>query len=84
MRWVGYVASMGKIRNIYKILVGKPEGKRPFRRPGQRWEDNIKIDLKEIGWEHVDLFHLVQNRDLWQDLLVMTMNLQAPKNVGIS
>jgi hypothetical protein len=49
IRWVGYVARMGKRRNAYRILVGKPEGKRPLGRPRRRWVDNIKIDLREIG-----------------------------------
>jgi hypothetical protein len=49
MRWAGYVISMGEMRNTYKILVGKPEGKRPLGRPKRRWEDNIRMDLREIG-----------------------------------
>jgi hypothetical protein len=51
MRWAGYVARMGEKRNAYRILVGKPEGKRPLGRPRRTWVDNIKIDLKEIGWD---------------------------------
>jgi hypothetical protein len=50
-RWAGHVARMGETRNVYKILVGKPEGKRPLGRPRHRWVDNIKIDLREIGWD---------------------------------
>jgi hypothetical protein len=50
MRWVGHVARMGEMRNVYRLLVGKPEGKRPLRRPRRRWVDNIKMDLLEIGW----------------------------------
>jgi hypothetical protein len=54
MRWAGHVARMGETRNAYRILVGKPEGKRPLRRPRRRWVDNIKIGLREIGWDGVD------------------------------
>jgi hypothetical protein len=50
MRWAGHVARMGEGRNVYRVLVGKPEGKRPLERPRRRWEDGIKIDLREIGW----------------------------------
>jgi len=60
---MGSVAPMGDMRNAYKILVGKPEGKRPFRRSRHRWEDNIRMDLKEIGWEVVDCIHLAEDRD---------------------
>jgi hypothetical protein len=54
MRWAGHVARMGEKRNTYKILVGKPEGKRPFGRPRRRWVDNIKMDLREVGWDGRD------------------------------
>jgi hypothetical protein len=54
MRWAGHVASMGETRNAYRILVGKPEGKRPLERPRRRWVDNIKMDLGEIGWDGRD------------------------------
>jgi hypothetical protein len=50
MKWAGYMAHMGKGRNVYRVLVGKPEGKRPLERPRRRWEDRIKMDLTEIGW----------------------------------
>jgi len=53
------------MRNAYKILVGKPTGKRPLGKPRRRWEDNIRIDLREIGWEGVDWIHLAQDRDQW-------------------
>jgi hypothetical protein len=56
---------MGKMKNAYKILVGKPEGKRPFRRPRCRWKDNIIMDIREIGWEGVDWIHLAQDRNQW-------------------
>ena len=54
MRWAGYVARMGERREVYRILVGKPEGKRPLGRPRRRWEDNIKIYLQEVGCEGMD------------------------------
>jgi hypothetical protein len=63
MRWAGHVAHMGNKRNSYKVLVGKPEGKRPLGRPRRRWEDNIKIDLKEIVWGDMDWINLAQDRN---------------------
>jgi hypothetical protein len=65
MRWVGHVACMGEVRGAYNILVGKPEGRRPLGRPRHRWEDNIKMDLREIGFGDVDWIHLAQDRDKW-------------------
>jgi hypothetical protein len=58
MRWAGTVARIEEVRNAYNILVAKPEGKRPLRRPRHRWEDNIKMDFREIGWGGVDWMHL--------------------------
>jgi hypothetical protein len=52
LRWAGHVARMGKRRGAYRVLVGKPEGRRPLRRPRRRWEDNIKVDIREVGWGH--------------------------------
>jgi hypothetical protein len=63
MRWAGHVASMEEIRHSYEILVGKPEGKRPFGRHRLRWGDNIRQDLREIRWEGVDWMQLTQDRD---------------------
>jgi hypothetical protein len=63
MRWAVLVAHVGKLRNAYTILVGNPEGKRPLRGPRRRWEDNIRKDIKDIGWEVVDWIHLAQDRD---------------------
>jgi hypothetical protein len=57
---------MGRVRNAHIILVGKPEGMRPLGRPGHRWEDNIRMDLREIGWEGVNWINLSQDRDPWQ------------------
>jgi hypothetical protein len=63
MRWTQYTAHIRKIRNSYKILVGKSEGKRLFRRPRHRCKDNIRLDLSEIGWKGVDWTHLAQDKD---------------------
>jgi hypothetical protein len=59
----GELARMGEKRNAYRILVGNPEGKKPLRRPRRRWVDNIKMDLREIGWNSVDWIHLAQGKD---------------------
>jgi hypothetical protein len=69
---------MGEKRNPYTILVGKPEGKRPLERPRHRWVDNIKIDLREVGWDGIDWIDLVQDRDQWRALMNTVMNLQVP------
>jgi len=63
MRWTGYVARIGERSGVYRIVVGKPEGKRPLGRPRRRWEDNIKMDLQEVGCGGVDWTELVQDRD---------------------
>jgi hypothetical protein len=63
MRWVGRVACMGEGRNVYTVLVGKPEGKRPLERPRHRWEDVIKMFLRETGWGGMEWLHLAQDRD---------------------
>jgi hypothetical protein len=68
MRLAGHVARMGETRNAYRILVGKPEGKRPLGRPRRRWVDNIKMDLREIGWNGMDWIELAQDRDQWRAL----------------
>jgi hypothetical protein len=77
-RWAGHVARMVEKKNAYRILVGKPEGKRPLGRPRRRWEDNIKMDLREIGWDGMDWIDLTQDRDQWRTLLNMVMNLRVP------
>ena len=69
---------MGERRGIYRLLVGKPEGKRPLRRPRHRWEDNIKMDLQEMGCEDMDWIDVVQDRDRWWALVNAGMNLQVP------
>jgi hypothetical protein len=77
-RWVGYVASRGERRRAYMVLTGKPEGKRAVGRLRHRYEHNIKIDLKEIGWEVVDWIDLAQDREKWRALVSTTVNLRAP------
>jgi hypothetical protein len=77
MRWAGHVVCMGEVRGAY-ILVGRPEGRRPLGRPRRRWEDNIKIDLRETGFGDVDQIYLAQDRDRWQDLVNTVMNLRVP------
>jgi hypothetical protein len=78
MRWAGYVTRIGEKRNARRILLRKSEGKTVLRRPRRRWEDNIKIDLREIGWDGMDWIDLAQNRDRWVALVNMVMNLQVP------
>jgi hypothetical protein len=68
----------GEKRNAYRILVGKPEGKRPLGRPRLWWVDNIKIDLREIGWDDMNWIDLTQDRDQWRALLNTVMNLRVP------
>jgi hypothetical protein len=76
------VARMGEGRNLYRVLVGKPEGKRPLGRPRRRWEVGIKMDLEEIGWGGVEWIHLAQDRDRWRALVNAVMNLRvlAPRS----
>jgi hypothetical protein len=75
MRWVGHVAQMGEKRNTYRILVGKPEGKRPLGRRRSRWANNINMDLREIGWDGEDWIDLVEDRDQWSALVNTVSNL---------
>jgi hypothetical protein len=78
MRWVGHVARMGEVKGAYNILVGRPEGRRPLGRHSRRWEDNIKMDFREIGFGDVDWIHLAQDRDRWRALVNTVMNLRVP------
>ena len=78
MKWAG------QGRGLYRVLVGKPEGKRPLGRPKRRWKDNIKMDLQEVGVGCGDWMELVQDRDRWRGLVSTVMNLRVPKMGGIS
>jgi hypothetical protein len=82
MRWVGHVACMGEERKVYKVLVGKPEGKRPLGRPRRRWEDGIRMDLRETGLGGVDWIRLSQDRDRWRAVVSTVTNLRvlAPRS----
>jgi hypothetical protein len=77
MRWAGHVARMGEERKLYKVLVGNPERKRPLGRPRRRWEDGIRMDLREIGLGSVDWIRLAQDRDLWRAVVSVVMNLRV-------
>ena len=77
MRWAGHVARMVEGRGVHKVLVGKPEGKRPLGRPWRRWEDNIKMDL-EVGRGCGDWMELTQDRDRWRALVSAVMNFRVP------
>jgi hypothetical protein len=78
MRWAAHVARMGEKRNMYRLLVGKPEGKKPLGRPRHRWIDNIKMGLLEIGLNVVDWTGLAQDRCRWRALVNSVMNLRVP------
>jgi hypothetical protein len=78
MRWAGYVACMGESRDVYRVLVGKHEGKRPLGRPRRRWEDNITIDLQEGECGGMDWIELAHDKDRWRALVNSVMNLRAP------
>jgi hypothetical protein len=77
MRWAGHVARMGG-RGAYRILVGRPEGRRPLGRPRRRWEDNIKMELQEVGWGGMDWIDMAQDGDRWRALVSAVMNLRVP------
>jgi hypothetical protein len=79
LRWAGHVARMGERRGAYRALVGKPEGRRPLGRTKRRWEDNIKMDLREVGWGGgMDWINLAEDRDRWRALVNAVMNLRVP------
>jgi hypothetical protein len=78
MRWAGNVARIGEKRNVYRLLVGKPEGKRPRGRPRRRWRDNIKMDLLEIGLSVVNWIGMAQDRYRWRALVNSVMNFRVP------
>jgi len=78
MRWVAHIACMGVVRIVYATLIGNAEMTITLGRPRHRWEDNIRLDLRETGWEGMDWIHLAQNRNQQQTLMNMVMNLQVP------
>jgi len=78
MSWAGHVTCMGEERGVYRVLVGKPEGKRPLGRPRRRWVDNIKTDVQEVGFGYMDWIGLAQDRDRWRTLVSAVMNLRVP------
>ena len=78
MRWAGHVARMGEERGVYRVLVGKLEGKRPLGRPRRRWVDNIRTELQEVGCGHMDWIGMAQDRDRWRTLVSAVMNLWVP------
>ena len=78
MRWAGHVARMEEGRVVHKVLVGKPEGKRPLGRSRRKWDDNIKVDLEEVGRGCGDWMELAQNRDRWWALVSTVMNFRVP------
>ena len=78
------MSRMGEGRGVYRVLVGKPEGKRPLGRPRRRWEDNIKMAFQEVGGGCGDWMELAQDRDRWRALVSTVMNLRVPKMRGIS
>jgi len=78
MRWAGHVARMSEEKGVYRVLVGKPEGKRPLGRPRRRWVDYISMDLQVVGCGHVDWIGLAQDRDRWRTLVGAVMNLRVP------
>ena len=84
MRWAGHVAHMGEGRGVHRVLVGKPEGKRPLGRPRHRWEDTIKMDLQEVGGGCGDWMELAQDRNSWRAPVSTVRNFRVPKMRVIS
>jgi hypothetical protein len=78
MRWAGHVARIREKRNAYRLLVGKPEGKRPLGRSRRRWVDNIRMNLGEVGWGDVDWIGLAKDRNKWRALVNSVLNLRVP------
>jgi hypothetical protein len=78
MRLAGHVARMGDTRVAYRVLVGRRDGKRPLGRSRRRWDDNIKINVQEVGWRDMDCIAPAQDRDRWQALVNAVMNLRVP------
>jgi hypothetical protein len=82
MGWAGHMTRIGEERKVYKVLVGKPEGRRQPGRPRRRWEDGVRMDLREIGLVCVDWIRLAQDRDRWRAVVSAMMNLRvlAPRS----
>jgi len=78
MRWAGHVARMGEEKGVYRVLLGKPEVRRPLGRPRCRWVDNIRVDLQGVGCGFMDWIGLAQDRDRWRKLVSAVMNLRVP------
>ena len=78
MRWAGHVACMGEETGVYRVLVGKPEGKRPLGIHSRRWMDNIRLDLQEVGCGYKDWIGRAQDRDKWRTLVSAVMNFRVP------
>jgi hypothetical protein len=78
MRWAGHEARMGEEKRVYRVLVGKPERKRPLERPRRGWVDSIRMDLQEVGCGYMDWIGLAQDRDRWRTLVSAVMNLWVP------
>ena len=78
MRWAGHVARISEERRVYRVLLGKPEGRRSLERPRRRWVDNIRMDLKEVGCGYMDWIGRDQDRDRWRTLVSAVMNLRVP------
>ena len=78
MRWTGHVARMDEERGVYRVLVGKPEGRRPLGRPRHRWVYNIRMDLQDVGCGYMDWIGLAQDRDRWRTLVSAIMNFRVP------
>jgi len=82
MRWAGHMVHMGEEREVYRVLLRKPEGRRPLGRPRHRWVDNIRMDLQEVWCWYMDWIGLAQDRDRWWTLVSAVMNLGVPWNAG--
>ena len=78
MRWAGHVARRARRGGVYRVLVGKPEGKRPLGRPRRRWVHNIRMDLQEVGCGYMDWIGLAQDTDRWRTLVSAVMNVRVP------
>jgi hypothetical protein len=78
MRWAGHVARKGERRGVYRVFVGKPEGKRPLGRPRRRWEDNIEMNLRGVGCDGMDWIELAQDRERWRAPVNAVLNIRIP------